>query len=297
MKQYREYQRNDKLVFYCIKCKEDNIPFMNLNDFEFDNFIRNKKNVTFSNFTPTTHQQEMFDKLNNEIEKNNTRQNDEDESDYDHHTNCNYYGVDEFLNCQFNSDKNLPIMHLNIHSIQLHIDELKTLLVMLDHTFDVIAISESKLKTDPTINISIPGYNTPRITKTEAEKGGTMLYIADGKNYKPRKDLEIYESKELESTFVEIINPKESNDIIGVVYRHPCMDTTKFTDEKFNELMLKLSQERNKKVYISGDFNFDLLKTSNHDATSNFYEKVTSNLLLPLISLPTKINKKKQYTY
>ena len=44
--------------------------------------------------------------------------------------------------------------------------------------------------------------------------------------------------------------------------------------------------------FITGDFNFDLLKTSNHSDTSSFYEKNSSNLLIPHITLPTRINKK-----
>ena len=56
---------------------------------------------------------------------------------------------------------------------------------MLDHTFDVIAISESKLKDDPVLNISITGYSSP------INKGGTMIYVASDLNFKPRKDLEI----------------------------------------------------------------------------------------------------------
>ena len=269
-KQYRNYQLNPELTFYCMNCKEDIIPFMRLNDYEFDSVINNgetlsKNKIKFNNFTPSLSQQEMFDKLNNEIEEYNIRvMNDEIESDYSYPLTCNYYGVDEFINCKFNPSKNFSVMHLNIHSIQLHIDELKSLLKMLDHTFDIIAISESKLKNDPTVNIEISGYNPPYITKTEAEKGGTMIYVANGINFKPRKDLEIYQSKELESSFIEIINSKESNDIIGVIYRHPNMDTTQFTDNKFNDLMVKLSQERNKKVYITGDFNFDLLKISSY---------------------------------
>ena len=127
---------------------------------------------------------------------------------------------------------------------------------------------------------------------TEAKKGGTMIYVADRINFKPRKDLEIYQSKDLESSFIEIINPKESNDIIGVIYRHPNMNTTHFIDNKFNELMLKLSLERKKRVYLTGDFNFDLLKISTHADTSSFYDKITSNLLIPLITIPTRINKK-----
>ena len=70
------------------------------------------------------------------------------------------------------------------------------------------------------------------------------------------------------------------------------MDTTDFIDHKLSYLMDKLSCERNKKVYIAGDFNFDLLKVASHTATANFYDKLTSNLIIPTISLPTKINNK-----
>ena len=111
-------------------------------------------------------------------------------------------------------------------------------------------------------------------------------------NFKPRKDLEIYESKELESSFVEIINKKSSNDIVGVIYRHPKMDTNVFIDKKLHHVTNILAKEKSKKIYIAGDFNFDLLKYSNHNDTANFFDKMTSNLLVPLILIPTKINTK-----
>ena len=50
--------------------------------------------------------------------------------------------------------------------------------------------------------------------------------------------------------------------------------------------------KNNKKVYIAGDFNFDLLKYSVHSDTADFFDKMTSNLLVPLILVPTKINSK-----
>ena len=67
-------------------------------------------------------------------------------------------------------------------------------------------ISETKLQknTPPIHDISIPNY-TIEHTPTEATKGGTLLYISNKFDYKPRKDLQIYESKNVESTFVEII--------------------------------------------------------------------------------------------
>ena len=48
-------------------------------------------------------------------------------------------------------------------------------------------------------------------TPTESSAGGTLLYIANHLSCKPRLDLNIYKSKELESTFIEVLNPKKSN--------------------------------------------------------------------------------------
>ena len=58
------------------------------------------------------------------------------------------------------------------------------------------------------------------------------------------------------------------------------MNTSLFTD-KLTDLLVKLSYENKKKVYLTGDCNFYLLKVSSNTDTSNFYEKVTSYLLFP----------------
>ena len=55
---------------------------------------------------------------------------------------------------------------------------------------------------------------------------------------------------------------------------------------------LNYLKKRKKKIYIAGDFNFDLLKCSHHQDTANFFNKMTSNLLIPFILIPTKINTK-----
>ena len=70
------------------------------------------------------------------------------------------------------------------------------------------------------------------------------------------------------------------------------MNTTDFTDIKLSQITNILAKEKNKKAYIAGDFNFDLLKYSSHTDTSNFFDKMTSNLLVHLILVPTRINTK-----
>ena len=40
--------------------------------------------------------------------------------------------------------------------------------------------------------------------------------------------LSIYKKDELEFSFIEIVNPRKSNIIVGVIYRYPSMDLTGF---------------------------------------------------------------------
>ena len=63
--------------------------------------------------------------------------------------------------------------------------------------------------------------------------------------------MNIYKSHELESTFVEIINPKKSNIILGVIYRHPTMDLNEFNDKYVNKLLDNIAKE-NKTIFYSG---------------------------------------------
>ena len=88
---------------------------------------------------------------------------------------------------------------MNIHSLQLHKNDLDILLDALKLKFDIIAISETKLQKcmDPIHDIDLLDYNKES-TPTEAAKGGTLLYISNKLNYKPRKDLQIYEPKKIE---------------------------------------------------------------------------------------------------
>ena len=67
-------------------------------------------------------------------------------------------------------------------------------------------------------------------------------------------DLNIYKKNGLESTFVEIINLKKSNIIVGVIYRHPFMDLTDFNINYLNKLLENISKEQ-KSIFLFGDFN------------------------------------------
>ena len=65
-------------------------------------------------------------------------------------------------------------------------------------------------------------------SEIKSSTGGTLLYLANHLSYKCRNDLNIYKTNELESNFIEIVNAKKSNIIVGVIYRHPPIDLTDF---------------------------------------------------------------------
>ena len=124
---------------------------------------------------------------------------------------------------------------------------------------------------------------------TESSARGTLLYIRNLLSYKPQNDLSVYKPTKLESSFIEISNPKRSNIIIGCIYRHPNMDLDEFNDNYLNTLLDKISKE-NKSVFLLDDFNVDLLKYGKHAPTNEFLDSLSSHMFLPHIIQPTRIS-------
>ena len=98
----------------------------------------------------------------------------------------------------------------------------------------------------------------------------------------------MYKSKELESIFIEIISPHKENTIVSCVYKHPCMEIDDFSCNYFQPVINKITNE-NKNIFISGDFNINLLNISNDEQSLNFLNNLFSNLYIPHITLPTRI--------
>ena len=129
-----------------------------------------------------------------------------------------YYDIDELQNLKINNSNSLSLFHINACSLSRNFDDLQHLLSCTNKIFDIIAITETRIKENVSItnNLSIKNYSI-EFTPTESSAGGTLLYIANHLSYKPRQDLNIYKKNELESTFIEIMNLKKSN-IVGTIY-------------------------------------------------------------------------------
>ena len=184
---------------------------------------------------------------------------------------------------------NLNFFHLNISSLPCHFLELHTLLATSDVELDIIDIAESRLKSNKNhlTNITLPNYNIEHCP-TNGPNGGTVLYIKED-IYKKRNDLKILKNKMLETIFIEIINPSTKNLIVGFIYRHPCMELSRFNNDFFTYLCEKLLCEKNKNIVLVGDFSVDVLIYEDDANIADFLDKIYSTSLIPQITSPTKI--------
>ena len=51
----------------------------------------------------------------------------------------------------------------------------------------------------------------------------TLMYISEKISYKIQSNLNIYNPKQLESIFIEILRPDHPGGIVGTIYKHPSM--------------------------------------------------------------------------
>ena len=216
---YRLLER-DETTWYCISCistiQGKKIKFISVN----------KKRSSSENV--------LLDKLSDTINGENL----ENSSSYFDFDNVNT----KFSKNQFDG---INFFHMNISSLCHNFDELQTLLARINIKFNIIGITETRLKKHSIRNINVD-LNVYAIehTPTEASCGGALLCIYGSLNYIVRNDLKLYKKRELESVFIEIINPKGKNVIVACIYRHPSMNPTEFIDIYLSELFQKLGKTK-----------------------------------------------------
>ena len=113
-----------------------------------------------------------------------------------------------------------------------------------------------------------------------------MLYIGNYLSYKPRDDLCIYKTTELEFAFIELINTKKSYVIIRAIYRHPSMDLDEFNDIYLNYLLSKFIKLKDAALKSEAHFKHKqyrklistLLKRSKHSNFKTYFQTNINDL-------------------
>ena len=203
--------------------------------------------------------------------------------------NSKYYQIDEFQNVP--KSQQFKPFHTNINGLSSHFDDFHNMLTQTNSDFDVINMTETSENNDSSFptNISLDGYKYPYILLiSKFFKGWCCnIYVKDCFTSFKRENL-CQSNDQFETVWVEINQVNSKNILLGCIYRHPGTDPSVLTDH-LNQILLSIAKE-NKNVFISGDFNIDLLKYDTISKNKEFLDMMTSNGFLPHIVHPTRIS-------
>ena len=214
------------MPYYCSCCLTEVFPFQSLIDSEFCEIFSNgnfiMKSCKFNNMTFSTKSQCCLPKNFN------------------------------LLNPKKNS---LILLHVNTCSLRKNIDKLEKLLIDIKVMPDLIAISETKLKTGVPITFTLSGYDFVHVDSS-THAGGVGMFIRSVYYFNTISTFNL-NTTGCEDLWIEFLLPKNKKCIVGTVYRHPTSDARLFSN-KFATIIDKLNRTNNY-FYICGDFNIDLM--------------------------------------
>lgn len=189
---------------------------------------------------------------------------------------------DDDLNYKIFTKRGLHIIHININSLLLKIEELR--IIASKTNIAIIGITESKLdKTVLNNEIKIPGYNIIRADRNR-HGGGVLCYIRDNICFNERENF----SNEIENIFLDVLLPKTKPILVGILYRPP--DQPGFL-YKLSNAINNTTNFDNQEVYILGDLNINLRYTGRRipNGIKRYREFCTLHGLKQLIESPTRI--------
>ena len=158
-----------------------------------------------------------------------------DNSDIDNNIpnpiNSKYYYFYDFEKMTLSSNKSyFSLFHVNLNSLDAHLDDLHATLDLLGFPFQVIGVSETRenVLRGFKMNIALHAYNLHSQPSSSAP-GGVALYTSNSLNAVKRTDLSVT-NEEFETVWVEIKNIKSKNILCCCAYRHPSSPPERFTE-------------------------------------------------------------------
>ena len=214
------------------------------------------------------------------------------------------FGTDEFMSESISSkyftpsqflETKLPknmfsMIYINIASFSKHIDELRNLLSVLNHPFDIIGITETRLHDEtPPANVDIERYEFKH-TPTNMQCGGAGMYIKSCHNSEVVKKLSKSIDDVSESLFIELKRDGKTNLIIGCIYMHHSPIT--FLNDFLKDALNYVSKQSSKISVLMGDLNIDLVKYASDSNTGKLSDLLCSHSFRPLILQPSRVTSK-----
>ena len=144
---------------------------------------------------------------------------------------CNYYDPPELTHkLNFSETSNLSILHINIRSLQKHINNLQEFLSNSNFFPDIIAITETRIKDQTAINIDVTGYKY-FFFKSFNNAGGVGMFINDTLNCRVLNRFHVGLSSG-ENIWLNVITKDSKSYIVSVLHQHPfSTDVANFIDQ------------------------------------------------------------------
>lgn len=208
---------------------------------------------------------------------------------------CDYFSIDHFNTLLQDmlepQSKQFSTFHLNLRSLSKNHDLLIHFLSSLNHTFSILAFTETWLSNESTSFFDIPNYHSLHHCRTGRGGGGVSIYVHHELQVKPRDDLVLNsESCDVESLFLEIPSCDVFAGkcvIIGCIYKPPDANIEYF-NSSLACVLNKINRE-GKVCFLLGDFNINLFHSESHSLTADFLNMLYTNSLYPLITKPTRV--------
>ena len=196
----------------------------------------------------------------------------------------------------------MTIFHCSILTFEAYLKMLSIYNIFLEGiniNFSVLSFTDTWL-TEYNISLhNFTGYSHVYKLRNKRRGGGVSMFINNKLNFQVRNDI-LLNLNIIDLITVEIskeeLNTK-LNVIILTLYRPPD-DPPILFNEKLKDL-LKMLQQENKTIFITGDFNInssDAIINPNINV-NNFQNVFLSYLYTPLIDKPTRADKKRGYLF
>lgn len=204
--------------------------------------------------------------------------------------NCEYYSENTFQNKFRNSDLSFSIIHTNIRSFHANGNDFCNFMKLCNYRFSIVCLSETWLNSSNYEQALIPNYSHVCRFRKDKSGGGVSIFIESQLKFSMRDDISTIAGS-IEAVFVEIhkssINANR-NVIVGCIYRPPKSPISEFNDA-LKTILGSLSKE-DKHMYLTGDYNINLLNSDTHIPSAEFAELFFSHSFFPSINKPTRVS-------
>ena len=210
--------------------------------------------------------------------------------------NFKYYSIDDYsVSIKKHNASNI-IWHQNIRSLDKHFGHLMAYINLLEKpSFTCLTEIGRKNVENRKAQLKNLGYDM-EYEAPQKVRGGVAIICKQGFDLDQRNDLKMKKPANTNildfeniwyETFIQGIGPT----VIGVVYKHPnsTIAGLKLFKNLLRDSLEKVNKEK-KCCMVLGDINIDGMKIDKNEVR-DFFEMTLENNFIPLVSMPTRIQK------